>query len=70
MYTNNGPTPKPDIIIIIIIIIIILCCRVLYFFKNALFSFTLRMLNLHNRSQKIFAFHIFGLKCCLHPSLP
>ena len=22
---------------------------------------------LHNRRPKIFAFHIFGLKCCLHP---
>ena len=32
-------------------------------------SVTLRNLNLYDTSPKIFAFHIFCLKCCLYPSL-
>ena len=43
---------------------------VLYFFHDAFSSITLRILNLYNKSQKILAFDIFGLKCCLHPYMP
>ena len=44
-----------------------LSCRKLYFFKYAFSSITPKILNSHNKRLKIFAFHIFGLKCCLHP---
>ena len=37
----------------------------LYFFKCAFSSHTLKILNLHNIRPKIFSFDIFCLKCCL-----
>ena len=46
------------------------CCRVLYFFKYAFSLITLRILNLHNKSPKIFVFDTFGLICYLHSYLP
>ena len=36
-------------------------------FNMHLLSITLNILNLHIKVPKIFVFHIFGLKCCLHP---
>ena len=52
MHTNIGVALNP-----------ILCVPwVLYFFKYAYSSITLRILNLHNKSPTIFAFDIFGIK--------
>ena len=39
------------------------------FFKYAFSLLTFRILNLYDKSPKIFAFHIFGIKCCLQPSM-
>ena len=48
-----------------------LFCRELYFFKYAFSSsITLQILNPHNKDPKRFAFHIFGLKRCLHHCIP
>ena len=52
MHTNIVVAQKPNF---------------MYFLVYAFSSITLKMLNLQNRSPKIFAFHISGLKCCLHP---
>ena len=41
--------------------------RVVYFLKYECYSITLKILNLHNKSLKIFAFNMFSLKCCLYP---
>ena len=38
----------------------------LYFFRYA-FCSIIKILNLNIKSPKIFAFHIFGMKCCFHP---
>ena len=40
------------------------------FFKCAFSVITHKILNLHNKIQQIFAFYIFGIKCCLHPYMP
>ena len=59
MHTNIGVALNTNLLVP--------CCRVLYFFKYAFSSITLRILNLHNKSTKIFAYDVFGLKHCLHP---
>ena len=46
------------------------CWRVLYFVKYVFSAITLRLLNLHDKSPKIFASDIIGLQCCLHPYIP
>ena len=33
-------------------------------------STTLKILNLHIKSQKLLVFDILGLKCCLSPYIP
>ena len=43
---------------------------VLYLFKICNSAITFKILNPHNRRPKIFAFDIFGLKCCLHLYMP
>ena len=53
MHANIGVALKPNFIP---------GCRVMYLFKYAFSSFTLRILNLHNESPKIFAIYMFGLK--------
>ena len=54
MHANIGVALKPNFIP---------GCRVMYLSKYEFSSFTLRILNLHNKSPKIFAIHMFGLKC-------
>ena len=44
------------------------CCRVLYFLKHAFSSITQNLLNLLNKSPKIFA--LISLKCCFHTYIP
>ena len=59
MHTNIGVAP-----IQFYEFLIVECCN---FFKYAFSPITHRILHLHNRNTKIFAFDIFGIKCCLHP---
>ena len=35
--------------------------------KDAFSYNVMKIKNHHNKNPDIFAFHIFGLKCCLHP---
>ena len=45
------------------------CCYALYLYECTYFQlyvFTAKIQNLYNKVPKIFAFHIFSLKCCLH----
>ena len=44
-----------------------LLCRVLYFLK---YEFSIEILDLHNKSLKIFTADMFCLKCCLNPDIP
>ena len=47
--------------------LIVLCCTTL----NMHFSQSvLKFKNLHHKDPRRFAFHIFGLKNCLHPYMP
>ena len=45
-------------------------CYVLYFFKNAYSSITLKILNLHIKDPNIFAFYKYALQLCLHNCIP
>ena len=49
MHANIGVALKPNFIP---------GCRVMYLFKYAFSSFTFRILNLHNKSPKIFTIYI------------
>ena len=60
MHTYIGVSLKPNFMIP--------CCRELYFLIYAFSSITLKISN-QNRRPIIFAFHLFGLKCCLHPNI-
>ena len=37
------------------------------YFQNAFSLITLRIFNIHNKSPKIYAFDMSGIKCCLRP---
>ena len=61
MHTKIGLAPKTQFYEFLVIECCIFCICIFI---------TLRILNLHNRNPKIFASHIFGLKCCFHPYMP
>ena len=64
MHTNIGVALNP--------ILWVLCCKVMYFFKDAFSSIHLRILNLHNKSPKIFAYPYIWFKMlssCLYAML-
>ena len=62
MHTKIGVALKPNFMNSLLYSALI--------FKYAFSVVTLRILNLHNKSPKIFAFDIFGLKRCTHPYMP
>ena len=62
MHTNIGVALKPNLMSFLLYSDLGGCISL-----NIHISITLRILNLHNKSPKIFAFDMFSLNCCLHP---
>ena len=62
MHTNTTVALKPNFMSSLL-----LCAVFLY---KCISTITLSIQNLHNKDPKRFAFHTFGLKCCLHHCIP
>ena len=57
MHTNTTVTLNPKFILLLCAVFLYVCIFINYF----------KILNLNNKDPKIFAFHTFDRKYCLHP---